>query len=650
MTKGVQHLDSLPKIIPARVNILHLQLRDLLQPAQTPDKVLFVSRLKVEQADFASLKPTSVYCTLDFQPNCLAIGCGLLAAGGQHGELALRPLHSPLSAANPSESPAERPPAPWLLRTPTGGSINNAISIQPDQNASSSHIHTQSPKLDRTETRHSAPWHRDQPSTTTARPGLLFGDEEMESELSESVFQELAAAYGFDEAAINRSSRWRRSSTSSRSRSPAKPDPTPLAPIKLMISNNDQSVKMYNLRPPRSTPGSGGRIEAGLPGLSRNTTLHFPTAINHSSLSPDHRTLISVGDTPDVFIHNVSRSGEYTKIATYPASSDACFSTSWSPDGSKFAVASQDGIVSVWDVRSSRRLAALSTSQASMTSGNGAARVVKFSPCGKYIAFTEHRNYFHVSDTVTFTDTQRMAVPSMAHYSGDQAGASSSQPGEEDDLGRGSSGSFVATTASGRRFPLTGMMMDPGERFRVLSTSSAAAGQELTTRDRERRSIMHAAFMREWNRAINQVDLGLNSESAPAATAETASRSSSTSSVSPATNADIERLLGSTSRAAARDWWDPSSDSSSITSLSDTDPPPDSANLYASSTGTNAIWRRQDHPFRRDDFLSHRETSINISGLCWDPESEAVYVSSERLIARFSILDSRRSFPSATFI
>lgn len=685
MTKdGVQHLHPLPKIIPARVNILHLQLRDLLQPAQTPDRVLFVSRLKVEQADFASLKPTSVYCALDFQPNCLAIGCGLLAAGGQHGELALRPLHSPLSAAtaNTSEPREGRPAAPWLLRTPTGGSINNAISIQPDPSTGSSSS-TIPNLVDPEESRRLAPWHRDRPATNTARPGLLFGDEEMESELSESVFQELAAAYGFDEAAVNRSSRWRRSPTALRSGSPAKADAVSLAPVKLMISNNDHSVKMYNLRPPRSTPGAGGRIEAGLPGLSRNATLHFPTAINHSSLSPDHRTLVSVGDTPDVFIHSVSRSGEYNKMATYSASSDACFSTSWSPDGSKFAVASQDGIVSVWDVRSSKRLAALSTSQASMTSGSGAARVVKFSPCGRYMAFTEHLNYFHISDTVTFTDTQRLSVPSLASFPAHESGVGTAAStndvhavaaqDEDDETAAGRRGSFVATTSTGRRFPLTGMMMDPGERFRVLSASNSStaagaattAGQELTFRDRERRSIMHAAFMREWNRAINQVDLGLNPDpsstaaSAAAAAADVNTEisftrsSSGTSSISPATNADIEQLLGSASRAAAaRDWWTASS--SSPTSDS---PPPPALHSENDTSPLVPTRYRPDHRVnpetsrRNDLFITpHRENFINISGLCWDPDSEAVYVSSERLIARFPVTDPRRSYPSATFI
>ncbi|PWY99383.1 hypothetical protein BCV70DRAFT_162460 [Testicularia cyperi] len=590
MTRGPEHIDETPKIIPARVNIHHLQLRDLLQPTGVKDKVVFVSRLKVEQADFSTLKAPSVYCTLDFQPNCIATGCGLLATGGQHGELALRPLHSPLSAAianSNSGGQDDRPPAPWLLRTPTGGSINNAISIQHDPNlpppsqlsrTASIHRKQKQDVVDSSNEHHTSssssrraavPWHRDEPSNipVVARPGLLFGDEEMESELSESVFQELAAAYGFDPSSVNRSSRYRRPSDSrqrlgsGRSLSPTKQAVDPLlAPIKVMVSNNDQSVKMYKLRPPKSTPGAGGRIESGLPGLSRNMTLHFPTAINHSSLSPDQRTLLAVGDTPDVFIHHVARSGEHTKVATYSASSDACFGTTWSPDGSKFAVASQDGIVSVWDVRSSHKLAQLSTSQASMTSGNGAARVAKFSPCGRFLAFTEHRNYFHITDTITFSETQKILSP-----------PSTSTPG-----------------GTGRRIPISDTTrFEPGEGFRYLS-----GGEDPVSRDRERRSIMHATFMREWNRAINQVDLGVGpSISAASVTAAAAAA---------ATNADLEMLLGSSNSTSS-----------------------------GSAPG---------------------ESSINISGLCWDPDGEALFVSTERLVARYSVNDPRTSSSSATFL
>lgn len=86
-------------------------------------------------------------------------------------------------------------------------------------------------------------------------------------------------------------------------------------------------------------------------------------------------------------------------------------------------------MVSVWDVRSSKKLASLSTSQ----SGNGAVRVVKFSPDGEYLAFSEHRSYFHIVDTRSYNDHQKILVPSISALRDGEAssravGATSSNP------------------------------------------------------------------------------------------------------------------------------------------------------------------------------------------------------------------------------
>jgi len=77
----------------------------------------------------------------------------------------------------------------------------------------------------------------------------------------------------------------------------------------------------------------------------------------------------------------------------------------------QFAVASQDGYISIWDVRSACKIASLQTSQISDLRGSGAARVVKWSPRGDLLAFSEHTNYIHVVETATFTSSQRIKVP-----------------------------------------------------------------------------------------------------------------------------------------------------------------------------------------------------------------------------------------------
>nr|ODN95078.1 hypothetical protein L204_04425 [Cryptococcus depauperatus CBS 7855] len=189
---------------------------------------------------------------------------------------------------------------------------------------------------------------------------------------------------------------------------------------RLIISNNDRTVALYRLsrkpysgsqdntqstfdnmghlgtrtqRPPRNASSpqnqagwSRARGDDGLLSLihshpyvdntpKEERVLHsickarFPVAANHSSLSPDLQHLISVGDSTDVTLSRLSGDGrEIKKVAIYKAGTDAGFSSAWSKDGRKFAVASQDGQVTVWDHRSSRPLAIFHTSSSTSTS------------------------------------------------------------------------------------------------------------------------------------------------------------------------------------------------------------------------------------------------------------------------------------------
>lgn len=140
---------------------------------------------------------------------------------------------------------------------------------------------------------------------------------------------------------------------------------------RLLVSNNDHFVKLFALRPPRpgarngeSDPKFGTRRLTNVGGVKINTaanhcksTLPLKTAppLTRSwiaSLSPDGRTMICVGDNHELYLYEVISGGvDFRLIRTYRASDDAGFSTSWSKDGKKFAVASQDGVVTVWDHR-----------------------------------------------------------------------------------------------------------------------------------------------------------------------------------------------------------------------------------------------------------------------------------------------------------
>lgn len=185
---------------------------------------------------------------------------------------------------------------------------------------------------------------------------------------------------------------------------------------RLLISNNDETIKVYSL-----------------PGLQRISSITLPTAVNYSSVSPDGRKLCVVGDSNQVFLYDISHSGGYQRIATYTTTSDAGFSCAWNQSSEKFAVASQDGFVSVWDIRSSEKLAKLGTKQCNSGSNNfrnpntpqvkGAARCVKFSPAGSIdlLMYSEHVSYVNFVDARTFNSRQtiRVAPPNCdAHISG----------------------------------------------------------------------------------------------------------------------------------------------------------------------------------------------------------------------------------------
>lgn len=100
-----------------------------------------------------------------------------------------------------------------------------------------------------------------------------------------------------------------------------------------------------------------------------SSSLFFCTA----SLSPDGRTLLSVGDSPRVYLHSLSGSAQlaFNRTTTlhvpppiYPHPELISLSTAWSADGLKFAVACQEGVVAIWDVRNTKPMKVLHTNYA----------------------------------------------------------------------------------------------------------------------------------------------------------------------------------------------------------------------------------------------------------------------------------------------
>ncbi|KAJ2709542.1 hypothetical protein H4R19_004198, partial [Coemansia spiralis] len=163
---------------------------------------------------------------------------------------------------------------------------------------------------------------------------------------------------------------------------------------RLLVCNNDHTVRLLSL-----------------PGLDLITELTFPTAINYAAVSPDGTKMCVVGDTNQVFLF--SKHGDtFEKLAILTGSNDASFSCDWNQSSEMFAVGSQDGFVTVWDVRTHRRLAQLETCQHGRS--RGACRNVKFSPSGSIdlLAFSEHTTFVSIIDTRSFDKRQTLRVDS----------------------------------------------------------------------------------------------------------------------------------------------------------------------------------------------------------------------------------------------
>eukprot|EP00835_Amoeboradix_gromovi_P000592 NODE_21_length_38511_cov_0.503306.p10 type:complete len:316 gc:universal NODE_21_length_38511_cov_0.503306:30183-31130(+) len=173
----------------------------------------------------------------------------------------------------------------------------------------------------------------------------------------------------------------------------------PIHGHRLLICNNDESIKVYTL-----------------PGLQRVLSIPLPTAVNYVSVSPDGTMMIVTGDVNSVFLFQITNSGEYVLQNTLTTSSDAGFSASWNQSSERFAVASQDGCVSVFDIKNMNdKIAKLQTQQ--WPRAKGAARNVKFSPSGSIdlLMFSEHVSYVHLVDARTFNDRQLIRVAPDDH-------------------------------------------------------------------------------------------------------------------------------------------------------------------------------------------------------------------------------------------
>lgn len=158
--------------------------------------------------------------------------------------------------------------------------------------------------------------------------------------------------------------------------------------IRLHISNNDNKIKVFSLE--RMDPIQDIRCSV---------------SINNCAVSPDGTCMVAVGDDTNVLLFDV-RNG-YSQLEKLTGQyKDGGFSCSWNAYSNCFAVASQDGMVVIWDLRTRKVLSKMQSKQASQL--KGACRTVKFSPTPgiDLLIFAEHVNYLHIIDTRNFEDHQ----------------------------------------------------------------------------------------------------------------------------------------------------------------------------------------------------------------------------------------------------
>eukprot|EP00250_Pteridium_aquilinum_P014631 c22105_g1_i1 orf=177-1520(+) len=141
---------------------------------------------------------------------------------------------------------------------------------------------------------------------------------------------------------------------------------------RLMTSNNDSRVRVFDVE----------KFEV----LQK---FIFPWPVNHTSVSPDNRFVVVVGDSADGFLAD-SQTGKV--LATMKGHLDFCFASAWHPNGHIFATGNQDTSCRLWDIRN------LSSSLAALKGRIGAIRSLRFSSDGRFLAMAEPADFVHVFD------------------------------------------------------------------------------------------------------------------------------------------------------------------------------------------------------------------------------------------------------------
>ncbi|KAH7546972.1 hypothetical protein FEM48_Zijuj01G0257800 [Ziziphus jujuba var. spinosa] len=118
----------------------------------------------------------------------------------------------------------------------------------------------------------------------------------------------------------------------------------------------------------------------------------------HTSLSPDGKLLVIVGDNPDGLLVD-SQTGK--TIMPLCGHLDFSFASAWHPNGLVFATGNQDKTCRIWDARN------LSKSVAVLKGNLGAIRSIRFTSDGQFMAMAEPADFVHIYDAKNGFDREQ---------------------------------------------------------------------------------------------------------------------------------------------------------------------------------------------------------------------------------------------------
>jgi WD40 repeat protein len=150
-----------------------------------------------------------------------------------------------------------------------------------------------------------------------------------------------------------------------------------------------------------------------------NILMGTSSAANYAAVTPDGRYILAVGDCAIGEFYDACL---FQKVGRVQVCKNAAFSCCWDHTSTKFAVACQDGFLSVWDFR--KYDVPMKTFESEQSFERGAFRSVKFSPSGlaDLLFFSEHESLAHVVDARTLNYKQTLRTDEESSYNVNIAG------------------------------------------------------------------------------------------------------------------------------------------------------------------------------------------------------------------------------------